>query len=332
MRTSVFLPLVVCTVGCGATRVGHLAGDSSDDGGAADLAAIGQDGRAPAGPDLAYDGKLYRFVTDHVYFPQLAGDYGYASNGDGSKHNQFALLCGAMFKNNLPLPPAENNAISIDGDALALFSLGSHDPNLIDDPAAFVSVHVAKAMRQPDLTGAGTFAIDGSAPGGVLGGGLFAGTFVGADPTRTGGVDPTASFRVALVSTAPVTLPLVGARITFTTSASGLTKGQLNGAIRWSDMQKIFIPALAANLTRIEQDANGCGADCMNVKTLFDVLPKDGMVSPDEVTGSFLSNILQPDEQLFDAKGNWSPNPLNQAPDSFSFGVGFTAVKASFAE
>jgi hypothetical protein len=58
---------------------------------------------------------------------------------------------------------------------------------------------------------------------------------------------------------------------------------------------------------------------------------KDGIISDCEVaTNGIMRNLLAPDVQMFDAAGNYHPNPSNTSPDSLSIGYAFTAVPASF--
>jgi hypothetical protein len=40
--------------------------------------------------------------------------------------------------------------------------------------------------------------------------------------------------------------------------------------------------------------------------------------------------VLAPDVQIYDANGNYAPNPLNTVKDSLSVGIGFTAVAANY--
>jgi hypothetical protein len=47
-------------------------------------------------------------------------------------------------------------------------------------------------------------------------------------------------------------------------------------------------------------------------------------------TSGLIQNVLAPDVQMFDAAGNYHPNPTNANKDSLSIGLGFTAVPATF--
>lgn len=323
MRAPVFL-CVALVAGCGP---GGASGRPPDAAAPADL----RGDLLPPGPDLAYPGKLHRYVLGELRLPQTATDYTFAPNHDGFPHNQLARVVNALFLKNVQLQPALAVALTIDGTALHLLTLGTTDPNLLSDRAALARFAVARAQKRPDLSGAGSFTIDLAEPRGMLAGELLAGTFVGADPSTLPAA-PTAPLRIPLGATQTVTLPLVGAHLAFVAGEAGLMKGELHGAITKADLDALFIPALAANLTLVAQKPT-CDADCQNVRALFDTSPKNGTIAPDEVRGNpALYPLLVPDVDLFDAKGAWSPNPRNTDPDSFSIGIGFTAVKAAFAD
>ena len=337
MRVSVFLCWVIgvgLVSGCGPnSRMGSGNGGGDDDAGVTRMDLAFRDAAPTSGPDLAYPGKLFHFVTDSVRFPQSIGEYGFAPNHDGAPHNQFARVALALFQNGIPLQPSETVGITIDGDALELLSVASMDASLTGDPNSFVNVYVASAARQPDLSGAGSFTINLGAGKGTLPGNLAGGTFYGGDPANAA-APPTAPLRIALAGSQRVTLPLVGAHLTFIASPDGLMKGEIHGALKQDDLDKIFIPSLAQNLSLIATQQNCAqNADCTNVRKLFDTQPTDGMISALEVKGSLLlSNLLGPDVDLYDAQGKWKPNPSNTSPDSFTIGVGFTAKKAMFSE
>jgi hypothetical protein len=92
------------------------------------------------------------------------------------------------------------------------------------------------------------------------------------------------------------------------------------------------VPALTAQLDALASQST-CDADCVQTRTTFD-LNHDGHITVDEVSGAHtvLGSLLVPDVALFDANGNWAPDPTNAVKDSFSLGVGFQAVPASFIE
>lgn len=48
------------------------------------------------------------------------------------------------------------------------------------------------------------------------------------------------------------------------------------------------------------------------------------------LTNPLLSSLMAPDVQIWDAQGNYRPNPLGGKPDSMSFGLGISATAASY--
>jgi hypothetical protein len=149
---------------------------------------------------------------------------------------------------------------------------------------------------------------------------------------------------------------LSGAHIQFENSGNGLVAGQINGAIRESDVTAFVLPALATSFNTVAQ-RSPCDTTCMNVRTIFDTggtgdplcspdlgpaatcrnpdgscaVAGDHIVSQCEVTtNSIMKNIFAPDVAMFDASGNYHPDPTNATKDSLSVGFGFVAVGASY--
>jgi len=126
----------------------------------------------------------------------------------------------------------------------------------------------------PDYSGAGHFAVDSGQQGGTFTGPIKLGKFSSAPPATT--TKPvTVSIKLPLVSGAdPVTLKVNGAHLQFTRDASGkVTGGQLNGAIKNSDVQADIIPNVAALLTKkINDDKAGPGLSSgdMQILSIFD--------------------------------------------------------------
>jgi len=279
-------------------------------------------------PDLGPVGSRYHYVINELLFPQQRSDYAYDLNGDGFADNQFGALAQAVAADGLRLQAASNQAI-LDGDALVLVALVTRDPSFVHDPSARGTLYAANPTHPADFTGAGAFTIDPLVPHAPLAGALASATFTSADPSHAA-APPTASLRVVLEAGRPLDLPLVGARVTFKVTGAALSAGQINGALRASDVTNLFVPALAANLTLVEQ-RTPCDVECSNVRSTLD-LNHDGTVTPTELTSGPLRTLLLADVQLFDASGAWSPSPTNLNKNAYSFGFGFAAVKATFTE
>ena len=150
-------------------------------------------------------------------------------------------------------------------------------------------------------------------------------------------------IQIPLFANVPVNL--VGARLQVTYATPNLVQGRINGAVRKVELDTHVIPALAAQLSLLAPFSseiqslfdNGGAPDpaCGNqtCRNANGSCAKSGdlVIDPCEVgTNAIIKNVLAPDVQLFDAAGNYAPNPLNTARDSLSVGIAFSAVPASF--
>jgi hypothetical protein len=92
----------------------------------------------------------------------------------------------------------------------------------------------------------------------------------------------------------------------------------VNGAIKISDVMNSVQRKQLLQIFDI-----GCASNS--------ALKGDGHIATCEVSeNAIIQNVLQPDVQLFDSNGNFSPNSANTDKDSLSVGLGFTAVRATF--
>jgi hypothetical protein len=313
--------LLLAATACGPSGSLSFSHDAAVEAGAAHDLSLG--------PDLAPPGVRYHYVVDKFLFPQQRSDYAFDLNGDGFPDDQFGNLVKAFAVQGLQVQAADYQAI-VAGDALELVSLVTQDPSFLNDPTAVAALYVGNPQHPPDLTGNGSFSIDTTLPTSPMAGALVARTFTSDDPVHLT-TPPIATVRLVLVAGPPVDLPLVGVRVTFAPTAANLIRGQLNGALRAQDLNGKLIPALAANLTLVEQRVP-CDADCMKVATVFD-RDHDGSVDPTELMQSpAVGAYLLPDLRLWSG-ATWMPDPANTSPrDSWSLGLGFTAIGATFTE
>jgi len=153
-------------------------------------------------------------------------------------------------------------------------------------------------------------------------------------------------LQLPLVSgAAPVDLKIIGAHIQFHYAGGMISNGQINGAIKSTDVTNTIIPNVA-QLLDMRVEANPSGSTEKQILQIFDIgcsdtsaknfdgtpaAKMDGKVATCEVAdNSIIKNVLNPDVQMFDASGNYHPNKSNTNKDSLSLGLGFTAVKATF--
>ena len=283
-----------------------------------------------------------KFVWNAVTLPTSKTQFAYDLNGDGVADNALgnALQTLAAFG---PSPQANQNAAIAGGKGLTLTDVVSSDSTFTTDGCAQTTLLPADDKDAPDFSGSGTFTPTAGAASSLFPGALGASAF--ASPAVATATDPiTVPLKVAFLASA-VPMPLVGAHLVFTHVAAGLSQGQLNGAIRNSDVQTILMPLLAAGINA-QYQANpspqlkfvfdnggtaspGCASTCANPDGTCAV-KNDGKIDTCEVTtNSIVGPLFQPDVQLYQ-NGIFARNPLNTVKDAFSIGIGFTAVPASF--
>ncbi len=319
-----------------------LLGGCGGGNNAPDMSGADMTMRDLAMPDMARKTMTFHYVTNTIKLPTKASDYAADLNGDGKQDNALGFIVSTLKAVQMIDLAAQEDASVMNGDGLELFSLVSGDPMLVSDTAAEVTLYPAQSVNPPDFGGKGLFNIDKTVPKGTLTGPLVTGAFQSADPlTLTD--PPTVELKIPIYTNTTVTLPVVGARIAFTPSATDLAAGQLNGAVKESDIQGLLIPALAQTFNAIAMRMP-CDQNCMQVRMTFDkgnctnpdntmATANDGKIDLCEVSGSPLINaLLSPDVQLYDDMGNWKPNASNGNKDSLSVGVAFTGVGAVFSE
>ena len=297
-----------------------------------------------------------QYVTNAVMVPQQRSDYAIDLNGDGRVDNQLGNIIGALEGQMLHVQDGVNQAVT-NGTLIVLMSESSTDAMFQSDSCATAQVQVGQSVAMPDYSGMGHFTVDSGQQGGTFNGPIKLGKFSSAPPATT--TKPvTVSIKLPLVSGAdPVTLKVNGAHLQFTRDSSGkITGGQLNGAIKNTDVQADIIPNVAALLTKkIKDDStppNTLSSGDMQILSIFDnggkanaacaagtcqnpdgtcAVKGDNIISVCEVsTAGLIQNVLAPDVQMFDASGAYAPNKDNTTKDSLSLGLAFTAVGATF--
>lgn len=361
MRRLAMTAMALVWVGCGQQGDGAdaAAGDLAV---AADLATPDLSMRPTGGRDLGFgtdtDGGVAcmpaggtaraQYVWNAMTVPQTRSDFAWDLNGDGRPDNQYGNIVGALTGQGMDVQGAATQAIT-SGQSITLFDERSSDPSFADDGCAATGTYAGLSTASPDFSGSGHFTVDGSGTVGHFAGPIAASRFTSEPPPATARVPSTMQIDFALFGTTPITL--IGARITYVRGPSGaVTGGQLNGAIRKYDIDHTLVPNIAAWLN-LEVQTNPSSSTSMQILQIFDnggaasaacgsacqnldgtcAKAKDGMISECEVaTNGIIRNLLAPDVQMFDAAGNYDPQPANTKKDSLSLGFGFTAVGATF--
>ena len=301
-------------------------------------------------------GNTAKYAANAVMVPMQRQDYAIDLNGDGKLDNQLGNIIGALSSNGLNVQDGVNTAVT-GGSLVLLLSTNSSDATFTSDTCAASVVNVGKATAMaPKFDGSDTFMVDTSQMAGNFAGPINSGKFSSAPPSTTK-MPVTLAIQLPLVSgAAPIPLSVVGAHLQYTKSGTMITGGQLNGAIKNSVVQMNIIPGVATLLTnRLKADPTS--STNMQIASIFDnggkadpacggtacqnpmfgdrpgmcAVSKDGIIDTCEVsTNNIIQNVLSPDVQMFDASGNYAPNPSNTTKDSLSLGLAFTAVKATF--
>lgn len=354
MRRALVAAMAVVFLGCGG----------QGEGGAADMAIANDLSMAPdlsSPTDLATsqygDGAVAcepaggavraQYVWNALTVPMQRQDYAIDLNGDGRVDNQLGELENVFHGQGIDVQGDATKAVQ-SGQSLTL--VDEHADDLTGDACAATDLSSAQAMASPDFSGAGHFTPDGSMPG-HFAGPIVISRFTSEPPPATAVVPVIVHLKLPLLgAVSPV--DVVGARVTYVRNAGGtLMMGQLNGALRNKDVQTQLMPNIAASLTAQVQ-ADPSSSRSMQLLSLFDnggkadpacaagtcknpdgscAVKGDQKIDTCELaTSALITNLLAPDVQLFDAAGNYHPNPANTNKDCLSIGLAFTAVGATF--
>jgi hypothetical protein len=283
-------------------------------------------------------------VVNTLTVPMDRMEFALDLNGDSRPDNQLGNIMAALNSQNLQ-PQIALSAAVASGDDLLLIDVTTS--SFSSDPCAVTRVQYANPQASPDFSGSGSFTVASSpAPVSLLG------AIGSADFSTSEGAEPISLQILLPFATALVPVTLIDAHLTFSLSQDGTpTVGQVNGAIRESDIMGQVIPEVARQLN-LQVTTNATLFDggppnpnnsqllqifdvgCTSAGLNFDGTPAemgDGKIASCEVSqNAIIQAVLAPDVQLFDANGNFAPNPDNTSKDSLSVGVGFTAVGATF--
>ncbi|MCU1278622.1 MAG: hypothetical protein JWM53_2168 [bacterium] len=347
MRRATTMMALAIFAGCGGT--GLTGGDAPDMAMSADLAMSGPDMAIQATPCMPAGGALRaQYVWNDVIVPMQRSDYAFDLNGDGRVDDQLGNIEGALAGQNIGVQAQATQAVT-SGQSLTLIDV--HADDLVNDDCVASDLEAATAMASPDFSGAGHFTVDATAQVGHFAGPLVSGKFSSQPSPAVAATPVIVTLKLPLLG-AVTTVDVVGAHVQYTRGPDGkISGGQLNGAIRKKDVDGKLVPNIAASLTAQVQ-ANPGTSSSMQILSIFDnggksdpscaagtcknldgscAVKGDQVISDCEVASSgLIQNVLAPDVQLFDANGDYHPNPNNTNKDSLSIGLAFSAVPATF--
>ena len=313
-------------------------------------------------------GAIHRYVVNKILLPQVKTDDSIDLNGDGRVDNQLGNVLGALASQGLT-GQSQQDQLVMSGQVVHLVTVQSADPTLMNDSQVGGTWLIGAPQPNPDFSGNGTFSVDTTQPEGATLGTLANGLYQSNNPITTTHPVLAEATLVFALGAAPVRLPLHGAHLRMKASTGGLMSGSIQGSIKNSEIQTTIIPSIASALnaslhptdvghactlnTDCKSSGMCTGGHCAlsdnakQIKMIFDVgdgnggsctnpdgtlgKPNDNTISVCEVSDNqLIANLFAPDVQIYDASGNYAPNPSNAHKDSMSVGLGFTAVPASF--
>jgi len=294
--------------------------------GAAD--AVGCGGETPPinSEVVTIDGTAKsQFVAATVTLPKNATNLAFDIDGDGTADNRLGNIIQAVASLGLNPQAAADTAVT-SGTLILLVEAQSTDGTQQSATNAGAKVALGnKPAAPPAYDGTDAFTIASTTTPAQFYGNITAGTFTSNNPAST--TNPiTLTIGLPLVENQPpLLLPITGARITYKVGADGkITGGQINGAIKKTDVDAVVIPAVGVLIT-----AELAKPDASPALAMFDP-DGDGTVTAAEIMGNqLIAGLLGPDVQMFDGT-TYKPNPAKTVKDSLTLGLGFTAVKASF--
>lgn len=300
-------------------------------------------------------GTTLKVVASALQYPSSSAVLGADLDGDGRAENQFGEVNAALLLQGVNIG-IEANAAVVAGAAPLLLSVLSSDASLTLDGCPVVTAATgAETATPPDFSATPTFTVDASSRSITLAQGKI-GEDVDNELVTPGGesgvFDLNAYFTIGLQK-----ISLVNTRISGTVGPDGIVNGQINGAVPASELQATFgiplaiaiqaifaspppdasplLPTVILSLfDEVGVPADGCPSSCRDPEAFGGqcATPKDGVIAICEVlTSETVTTRLRPDVHVLADDGvTLDIDASNPNKNAMSFGIGFTAVKASF--
>lgn len=272
---------------------------------------------------LPTTGIQYQFVTSKLLIPTTQEQtQAFALNVDGDPQQQLDNKFGEMLTLLTSVAPELELQSSLDqaintGQLVSLHVVKADDP--LNDPNVSWSIFLGqKAQSAPIFDGSDKFVLDPAAPINTpIVGSLTNGHFTGGQGA--------ARVDMFLLGQ-PVEVALIGVRLETDLSAQGCVNGKLGGGVTVDEFRGKLLPAIASGLNQIIKTDN---AVANTILQAFDS-DQNGTITTQELENNpLLMLAISPDLDLLDASGKFSPGQ-DGVKDSYSIGLGFTCVPATF--
>jgi hypothetical protein len=276
----------------------------------------------------------FQFVLDALRLPTKQQNFASDINGDGRPDNVFANIIIALQSQGFNLQGSIDTELQA-APPIVLLTLATEFATPASDQRAAVTLFAGLPVKPAQHV----YMIDTRVSPVTVEGHIAAGRFVSEDP-RTGGVLVKRGIPIPFGPGIVAELPIQGLQLAFDVAVNGVTipTGQITGSLRQADVQNILLPAFAALMNNVlknnPQSPLGQLFDTGGTMNPDGTTAQagDGVIGVSELlTTPLISTLLAPDVQIWDATGeNYAPNPLGGRTDSMSFGIGFSAVAASY--
>jgi hypothetical protein len=278
---------------------------------------------APTAKVLPATGIQYHFVTNKLMLPTTQEQtQAFALNVDGdSQHNldnKFGELLTLLTSATpgLELQSTLDQAVN-SGQLVTLHVVKADDS--LNDPSVLWSLFLGqKTQSAPSFDGSDQFLLDSGTPSdSSIVGSLTNGHFTGGPGS--------ARVQVFLLGQL-VDVDLIGVHLETDLSAQGCANGKLGGGVTVEEFHSKLLPAIADGLNQIIKE------DKAVANTLLPIFDADqnGTITIQELENNpILMIAVSPDLDLLDASGQFNPGQ-DGVKDSYSIGLGFTCVPATF--
>ncbi len=268
-------------------------------------------------------GIQYHLVINKLLIPTTqAQTQEFALNVDGdsqqSTDNKFGGLLTLLVSASpgLELQSTLDQAVNT-GQLVSLHVVKADNP--LNDPSVSWSIFLGqKTQSAPKFDGSDKFMLDPAAPiNPPIVGSLTNSHFTGGP----------GSARVQMFLLGQlIEVDLIGVHLETDLSAKGCANGKLGGGVTVDEFRGKLLPAIADGLNQIIK------ANQAEANTLLQVFDSDhnGIITFQELENNpMLMIAVSPDLDLLDAAGKFNPSQ-DGVKDSYSVGLGFTCVPATF--
>lgn len=288
-----------------------------------------------APPDAPTVLAAHHYIIDSQKIPTTQNEaraLGLDLNGDTVVDNQLGMVMDVFATQGFDVQTPATTAID---RGLALVLVDFEANSFTSSEARFTLFSGANPQPAPcssgsdticrhHLDGTGSFAVSATSAHDVpLGGNLSAGVLVSKV-----NADGHLQLQTSLLTANPITLNLVSARVLVSgPTDAGITNGVIGGAIVQSEIDGTLIPAWQQSFNaEMLHDCPGSPPSCgcvagskgKSVQQLFDIAPRDCVISVSEIQNNALIHALL------------APDLVVEGQMALSVGLGFTAKRADF--